>query len=624
MTATLDDLLAAGAVTPFDAHFGRTVSRLAGSDDPLVPLGAAAACHASGTGHVCVDLPVLAGTPITAVEDEGEEPRRWPALEPWLDALRDSGVAGDGERATPLVLDGAGRLYLTRYWRYQDDLASRLLDRARERGGEVDEPLLVDGLGRHFGPPPPGEETDLQRLAAATAVLRRLTVVSGGPGTGKTATVVRILALLAEQARAAGQPPPRVRLAAPTGKAAARLSSSIRDALARAGGGEVADDLPTRASTIHRLLRRRWDAPHRFAHDRERPLPADVVVIDETSMVDLALLAKLVEAVPDTARLILLGDRDQLASVEAGSAMGDIGNTGGAIGRSASFASRLARITGQAVPGTPGEHTGGLGDCVVQLVHSYRFGPDSGIGRLADAVNRGAADEALALLRDPSLTDVALLEVADESGIEPRVVPLLRRGYSPYLDAGDVAARLEALDHFRVLCAHRRGPGSVEAINTLAEAEFTRTSWLRPGAVEYPGRPVLLTRNDHTLGLFNGDAGVIAESDDGGLDAVFPAEDGGTRTLAPSRLPPHETLFATTVHRSQGSEVDEVLVVLPLRPSPILTRELLYTAVTRARAAVTLCASEASLRAAIGRRSQRTSGLRERLWGNGPRRGEVG
>lgn len=618
MTATVDELLAAGALAPFGVHFGRAVTRLAGSDDPLALLGAAAACHATGKGHVCVDLPLLAGTPLEAGGEGDDERARWPALEPWLDALRGCGAVGDGTRATPLVLDGAGRLYLARYWRYEEDLARRLRTRAREMADDVDEDLLADGLRRRSGPPPPGEDSDPQRLAAATAVLRRLTVVSGGPGTGKTATVVRILALLAEQSLHAGRALPRVRLAAPTGKAAARLSGSIRDALAEPGAGEERADLPSKATTIHRMLGRRWDAPNRFVHDRTHPLPADVVVIDETSMVDLALLAKLVEAVPDAARLILLGDRDQLASVEAGSAMGDIGNTGRPIARSASFAARLARVTGQAVPGTPVESAGGLGDCVVQLVHNYRFGPDSGIGRFADAVNRGEADEALALLRDPSLQDVGLLEVADGASIEPRVVPLLRRGYSPYLTADGVAERLQALDRFRVLCAHRRGPGSVEALNALAEAEFSKTGALRPGPTWYAGRPVLLTRNDHGLGLFNGDAGVIAEAHDGGLDAVFPADDGGTRILAPSRLPPHETLFATTVHRSQGSEVDEVLVVLPLRPSPILTRELLYTAVTRARSAVTICAPEAIVRDAIGRRLRRSSGLRERLWGEAP------
>ena len=617
MTSILAELLDAGALGPFDVHFGRAVVRLAGGDDPLVVLGAAAASHATGAGHVCVDLPALAGTAVATQDEPGDDPPRWPTLEPWLEALRGSLAVGDGTRPTPLVLDAAHRLYLTRYWRYEDDLARRLLARARERVDGVLEGLLADGLKRHFGPPPPGEKSDLQRLAAATAVLRRLAVVSGGPGTGKTATVVRILALLAEQARAAGHPPPRVRLAAPTGKAAARLSESIRDTLAGGGAGDAAADLPSQASTIHRLLCKRWDAPNRFVHDRDNPLPVEVVVIDETSMVDLALLAKLVQAVPGSARLLLLGDRDQLASVEAGSAMGDIGNTGRAIDRTAGFATRLARVTGQAVPGTPVERdAGGLGDCVVQLVHSYRFGPDSGIGRLAAAVNQGEADEALALLRDPGLTDVLLVEVPDEASIEPRIVPWLQRGYADYLAAVGAAERLGALDHFRVLCAHRRGPGSVEAINALAEAEFSRAGALRPGPTWYPGRPVLLTRNDHPLGLFNGDVGVIATADGGGIEAVFAGVDGGTRALAPSRLPPHETLFATTVHRSQGSEIDEVLVVLPLRPSPILTRELLYTAITRARARVMICASEAAVRAAIGRCHRRTSGLRERLWGS--------
>jgi exodeoxyribonuclease V alpha subunit len=568
-------------------------------------------------GHVCVALPELAGTPIGAAEDPGEDPPRWPALEAWREALWASGAVGDGTRPTPLVLDAAGRLYLARYWRYEDDLARRLHARARTRAPAVDESLLTAGLERLFGPPPRGETTDHQRLAAATAVLRRLAVISGGPGTGKTTTVVRILTLLEEQARAAGQPPPRVRLAAPTGKAAARLSESVRDALTHTGATFDEAGLPREASTIHRLLRTRWDAPNRFVHDRENPLPADVVVIDETSMVDLALLSKLVAAVPDRARLILLGDRDQLASVEAGAVLGDICNTGRPVYRSAGFAADLARVTGQEVPGhqTAEVPSAGLGDCVVQLTRSYRFGPDSGIGRLAAAVNGGHTDEALGLLRDPEVTDVSLQVAADEAAIDRIVAPHLGRGYGPYLAAPDPAARLAALGRYRVLCAHRRGPGGVESLNALAEAGFERAGALRPGSEWYPGRPVLVSANDYPLGLFNGDVGVIVATPTGGTEAVFADADGGTRALAPSRLPRHETVFATTVHRSQGSEVDEVLVVLPLRPSPVATRELLYTAITRARKAVTICASTASVEGAVGRRCPRASGLRDRLWG---------
>ena len=616
MMTTLEELLGCRALTPFEAHFGRAIARLAGAQDPRIALAAAAACHASSAGHVCVGLSTLAGSRIGST-DETEDPPRWPALEGWRDALWASGAVGDGTQPTPLVLDEAGRLYLTRYWRYEDDLARSLLIRASGRAAGVDESLLAAGLERLFGPPPPGETLDRQRLAAATAVLRRLAVISGGPGTGKTTTVVRILALLAEQARVAGQPPPRVRLAAPTGKAAARLSESIRDALEHNGGATDEAELPREASTIHRLLRTRWYAPNRFVHDRDNPLPADVVVIDETSMVDLALLSKLVAAVPERARLILLGDRDQLASVEAGAVLGDICNTGRPVRRSADFASVLARITGQPVPGSPlveGPATG-LGDSVVQLTHNYRFGPDSGIGRLAAAVNGGRSDEASTLLRDPEVPDVSLREVADEAAIDPIAAPYLRRGYAPYLAASEPAARLAALGRFRVLCAHRRGPGSVESLNALAEAEFERAGALQPGPDWYAGRPVLVSANDRALRLFNGDVGVIAATRTGGTEAVFADADGGTRALAPSRLPRHETVFATTVHRSQGSEVDEVLVVLPLKPSPVVTRELLYTAITRARRAVTICASTAAVEGAVGRRFPRASGLRDRLWG---------
>ena len=609
MTSLLDRLAATGALTPFDVHFGRAVARLGGDGDKRVAIGAAAANHATTAGHVCIDLASLAGKPAIVAAEGDEEPPAWPDLRGWGDALWAADAAGDGERPTPLVLDRSDRLYLTRYWRYEDDLARRLLGRAGERAEGVDGALLAAGLERLFGPA--GDSADPQRLAAATAVLRRLTVISGGPGTGKTTTVVRILTLLADQARRLGQPAPRVRLAAPTGKAAARLSESIRDALARSEGA----DLPREASTIHRLLRPRWDAPNRFVHGPDDPLPADVVVVDETSMVDLALLSKLVAAVPDRARLILLGDRDQLASVEAGAVLGDVCNTGHEIHRSGGFAAELARVTGQPVPGRPREgDASGLGDCVVQLTRSYRFGPDSGIGRLAAAINGGDAEAALALLRDPAVSDVSWVEVTEDDAVNAAVAPFVRRGYATYLDAGGAVARLEALGRFRVLCAHRRGPGSVEALNALAEAEFARSGALRPDATWYPGRPVLVGANDHALRLFNGDLGVISQAQDGGLEAVFPEVDGTTRALSPARLPPHETVFAATVHRSQGSEVDEVLVILPLRPSPVATRELLYTAVTRARRSVRICASVAAIQGAVERTLARSSGLRDRLW----------
>ncbi|MBM4320247.1 MAG: exodeoxyribonuclease V subunit alpha, partial [Deltaproteobacteria bacterium] len=534
------------------------------------------------------------------------------------------------------------------------------------------EELLRDGLGRLFAAPSPGgagraggaaggevegaspAEPDRQKLGAELAVRGRFTVISGGPGTGKTTTVKKILVLLLEQARrlhqlGRGPFPLRIGLLAPTGKAAARLSEAIHEGLAEleVRPRELLDHLPVEASTVHRALGVIPDRPTLFRHGPDNPLPLDVVVVDEASMVDFALMTKLVEAVPSRARLILLGDSDQLASVEAGAVLGDICRGAGAGAEAEAGAGAEAEAgagaeaeagSGSATWGRPagGSEGQAIGDRVIQLTRGWRFGPQSGIGALARAVNGDRPDDALALLRgqrreqgapEPEPgghTDLRLLDGAPEQVLEEQLRPLVVAGYAAFLAAAaarrDAAAALAALGRFRVLCAHRRGRLGVEQLGRRIEGWLAAAGLIEPEAGSwYAGRPILVTRNDYVLRLFNGDTGVVVPAPEGGgsLHACFPgARPGEVRRLAPARLPPHETVFAMTVHKSQGSQFEEVLIVLPEQPSPVLTRELLYTAVTRAGTMVTLAGEEPVIRHAIGERVQRFSGLRGKLWGS--------
>lgn len=617
----IEALRTGGVIDDLDAGFGRLLLRLAGSAaTTALAWGAALASQRVAEGHVCCVLAdeaerVLApGLPPT------------PPADAWTAALRASPVvaAEDADAVPrPLVLDSAGRLYLHRYWRYEQRLAEELERRATLTCDDVDLPRLAADLAAVFPAPPDGAaDPDWQRVAAATAVLRRLAVVSGGPGTGKTFTVTAVLALLAAQACAAGRPF-RAALVAPTGKAATRMQEAVREArdhLAAVLGPAVVAELPSTASTVHRLLGLGPDGLERRRRGGE-PIPLDVVVLDEASMVDLALMTKLVVRLPPRARLVLVGDRDQLASVEAGAVLGDV--CGPAPGPSATFASRLSEILGQPVPAAAGAAPP-LADAVVVLRRSRRFGEASGIGRLAAAVNAGDVSVARRVLADAD--DVTLCPAATPAALRDRlervVVPALASYFAalgrwhPGGDAGaQVQALLAALARFRVVCAHRHGPSGSERLGQEIERLLAGRGIVPQLASWYAGRPILVTRNDHALGVFNGDVGITLPDRDGRLRVAFLGADGSVRMLAPSRLPPFEAVWAMTVHRAQGSEFDAVAVVLPPEPSRVTTRELLYTAITRARRRVEIWGSTAVLETTIARTLARSSGLRDRLWG---------
>ncbi len=558
----------AGVLAASDVHVARRLAELAGEEDEAVWLAAALAVRGPRLGHVLVDLESIRQTAaVDADEPVDVSTLAWPAAG-WGARVAASRLVVSGEEdvesTCPLRLVGSW-LYLERYWREERQVAADL--RSASQPADVAIDVLADGLGRLFA----GEPADSrQRLAAATAVLRRLAVVAGGPGTGKTTTVAGIVALLCEQAAAADRPMPLVALAAPTGKAAARLEEAVH---AEAGRLPVAPEIRAalaglEASTVHRLLGWRPDSHSRFRHHRGQRLPHDVVIVDETSMVSLSLMARLVEAIRPQARLVLVGDPGQLASIEAGAVLGDIvGPAAGElmIGRQA--AGRLAAATGRAISGTAEPPAGAVvadGIVVLDRVHRYRLG--GGIARVADAIRRGDADAVLAAL-DGAGDGVTWIGVDVESpgaqdalaGVRERATSA-GRAVAAAARAGDGAAALAALGAFRVLCAHRRGSQGVATWTARIEG------WLAGEVAAdgrwYVGRPLLVTENDYELRLYNGDTGVIVQTTADRVAAAFERR-GEVLEFSPSRLGAVETVYAMTIHKSQGSQFDTAAVLLP-------------------------------------------------------------
>jgi exodeoxyribonuclease V alpha subunit len=604
----------AGVLSTSDVHVALRLARLSDDHDEVVSLGAAFAARAPRLGNVCVDLATIHATAdadTDAPADLGALP--WPAPQTWIRQMEASGIVGDGH---PLHLEGT-TLYLDRLWADERLVADELRARSDGAAPGVDTDLLRRGLEELFGNDPD------QRRAAATAVLRRISVIAGGPGTGKTTTVARVLALLDAQATAAGQRPPLIALAAPTGKAAARLEDAVRQG---AGGLAIDEERRDRlqslpGKTVHRLLGFNPGNRTRFRHDRLNRLPHDVVVVDETSMVSLSLMARLLEAVRSDARLVLVGDPEQLASVEAGAVLGDIVGPA-ALGPAMLPEARqeLAHVTGQPVPAAEGTKAAAFGKGVAVLGNEHRFG--LAISALARAIREGNADEAMDILRagDPRVQWIAT-DAAEAAPSEDALADVRRlavdtgRAVIGSARAGDARAAIDALGSFRFLCGHRRGP---EGVATWMD---TIENWLRSdvegfttGATWYVGRPLIVTQNDYGLDLYNGDTGVVIEAHEGRLVAAFERR-GTIAEVSPTRLAAVDTVYAMTVHKSQGSQYEAVAFLVPGPESRVLSRELLYTAVTRARERLIVVGPEPSIRAAIARRITRASGLRQALWG---------
>ncbi|HEY4466800.1 MAG TPA: exodeoxyribonuclease V subunit alpha [Klebsiella sp.] len=603
---TMDELLLQAVeqrlLRPLDVQFALMVAQEA---HPAVKLVAAILSRDAGEGHVCLPISRLADDELLSAKTAE---LREQILEltgtpdNWLPLLLDSEAVSRGERPTPMILCGE-RLYLNRMWRNELTVA-RFFNEANQVL-DVDEARLAATLDALF---PPGDDINWQKVAAAVALTRRISVISGGPGTGKTTTVAKLLAALIQTN---ASPRCRIRLAAPTGKAAARLTESLGVALRRLPLTDEQKALvPTEASTLHRLLGAQ-PGSQRMRYHAGNPLHLDVLVVDEASMIDLPMMSRLIDALPEHGRVIFLGDRDQLASVEAGAVLGDICAWVNA-GYTPERAAQLGRLTGQAVPAGESEIAGALRDSLCLLQKSYRFGRHSGIGHLAWAVNSGECSAVRETLRQ-SFDDIALHSLSTTEEYEAMLIQA-QAGYGRFLhllrEQAEPEELITAFGEFQLLCALRDGPYGVSGVNEQLEQMLNRKRAiaLPRHSRWYEGRPVMISRNDSALGLFNGDIGIALERGNG-LRVWFPMPDGSIKSVQPSRLPEHDTAWAMTVHKSQGSEFDHAALILPSRSVPLVTRELVYTAITRAKQQLSIYADEQVLTQAVVARTERRSGL---------------
>ncbi|MEC6833234.1 exodeoxyribonuclease V subunit alpha [Photobacterium toruni] len=690
MLKRLQTLTKQGGLRQLDYQFAKFVAlHSPQSQQDLAALMAALVSYELGKGHVCVQLELvraqhLFGLPTrlsVALIDGLPEPSQWAQLLSQFDVV--TNVQSQGLQASPLVFDH-GRLYLNRYWQFEQTVAKRIVDMATNQGQVIHDTqwqgeqlgLMHQALNALFQPSygylyhalqgvtdrqhrqqitcdflnivkpqqldwaaidnvlqHAQQITDLQpldslvpttsclnwqKVAAAMALTRQFAVISGGPGTGKTTTVAKLLAALVMQAN--GEHKPNIMLVAPTGKAAARLTESIGSAIKSLAVPQAIKDLiPTQSSTLHRLL---GSIPNKveFRHSKDNPLHLDVLVVDEASMVDLPMMARLLEAMPQGAKLILLGDRDQLASVEAGAVLGDICSFANQ-GYSAQQGQLLSQLTGFDL------HSNNIGlsvvtDCLCMLQKSYRFHALSGIGQLAQAINQGKP----ALVNkvwQQGFKDIHHYPLGSETYVS--MINQVVTFYLDYIDAIKAnktpAEVLKAFSNVRLLCALREGDFGVVGLNQRIEKELTHRGRISPNdETWYVGRPIMITRNDHALGLFNGDIGMTMlepeiDPDSGRrrLRVYFEMPDGTIRGILPSRIPEHEVVYAMTIHKSQGSEFADTVIVLPSEYTPILTRELIYTGITRAKSRLYLYAPMDIITKSVQVRTERASGLAQLL-----------
>jgi exodeoxyribonuclease V alpha subunit len=630
----VDKWISLGWLSQLDRAFVRFLQDQEDDVSDFVLWAGALVSHQLGRGEVYLDLEKLCQQPGLTLaipgDDDGQSETdesfaelselKACTLEQWKTALSDSLLAGLGQGNTPLVLDG-NRLYLRRYWQYQQILDNSIQQRLQPI--RTDLPIaLQEQLQTLFASKSP-ENPDWQKIACVLALRARFAIITGGPGTGKTTTLTKLLALLIKLANDESNNTRKLNilLAAPTGKAAARVSESIGKALEKLKVPEaIKQSIPKKASTLHRLLGSRHDSRH-YVHHRNNPLVANIVIVDEASMIDLEMMASLLDALPESAQLILLGDKDQLASVEAGSVMGDLCRGAENVAYNKQTRAWIRPYIDEALcePVTVGS---AINQQTVMLRYSHRFGEHSGIGQLAKAVNKGKSEQAQVILKDTityqDLSHLLLTHPADthlkqlvsaNTGLLDDGKPKNRQGYGYYLDVIQqkrptdntqynqwAKQVLEAFDTFQILCALRRGHWGVEGLNQRIE------QWLFPNqkpTLWYEGRPVMITRNDYNLGLMNGDVGITLKDSTGKLRVAFPSEDSRDAVkilwISPMRLPDVETAFAITVHKSQGSEFNHVALILPETRSPVLTRELVYTAITRAKENFTLLESRADI-----------------------------
>lgn len=684
LLSSLEQLVSANKIRAIDHQFARFVSQY--EPNALVVLASAIASHYSGQGHVCVDLASLEHQPLFGLNhveainfldsSELNQQPQWP--QQMLAALSNSEAQGDN---APLMLVG-NLLYLQRYWQFEQQLAKFLTARStpQQQNSNIANPLRMlfspdfefifsqlDTLNaqhlslnrfchdyfhlredlaidyhdltrqlRAVNSPQqlqafasqfaPQQLIDWQQVAVAVATHHQFSVISGGPGTGKTTTVLKLLALLIEldlSAKAQEVAPPlTIELVAPTGKAAARLSESISSALTKLNAStEIKQKIPTSASTIHRLL---GVIPHsnRFKHDCHNKLHVDVLIIDEASMIDISLMARLFDAIAPHTKIIMLGDSDQLSSVEAGSVFADIC---GSLHRGAQYSPDMCQWletqTGfEPETLSPPHHANGrstISDSLAYLHKSYRFDQFSGIGALARAVNHSDISE-LKHVWQQGYQDIGLHSQGEQA--QRQIVQMAVTNYRDYLlcatqvqQQDDVREVIRLFNTFQLLSPMRSGKSGIDDLNVAVERSLNRYGLVDTSqGVWYIGRPIMINSNDHAQQLYNGDIGIFLpdiEQPNGPGRVYFIMASGEIKSFLPSRLPGHDTVYAMTIHKSQGSEFDNVVISLPLHWSPLLTKELIYTGITRAKKAVDIFSSPATLAQAVKTKTHRMSGL---------------
>jgi len=637
-----------GELRLFDVQFSRHMSELNGADVPELMLAASLVSHGLAQGDTCLALESVAGSSLYSNPALRAVRQKLPTVARWREKLleqkvvceaplplakddeyseesaaveRDGGSPNQSGRdelttnsTAPLIIDNNDRLYLCRYWMLEQSLIESVSGLLKRDAPAVDDQMVALALDALFTDPNVADpdptnsgQPDWQKVAVATAIDSNLCVITGGPGTGKTYTVTALLALLLQQGVAAD----KIALAAPTGKAAARLTQSISATLAPMLSSLKLPEVVFEAKTLHSLLgmsRYRLQPKHHTGY----PLPYDVVIIDEASMIDLPMMVRTLEALSSTTRIVLIGDKDQLHSVESGMVLGDMCGARSTTEFSPMQIERLNRfkVTGL-VP--VAEHGGDLSDHIVYLHKSRRTRDDGSIGELAGAINAGDADLALQLLQSKELSNIQLVAHDVESinqALRQYVLPV----YQQVALAKNPLEALRAIGKLGVLCAVRHGRHGAVQINEKIQRLLSDNQMVDPESHFYNGRPVMITENNYHQNLFNGDHGIIFSDGIKNPMTYFAFDDAELRSVSPARLPEHETFYAMTIHKSQGSEYDTVLTVLPDTDSPILSRELLYTAVTRAKSHVIIVANVPELKACIERRSQRQSGWRDAFW----------
>lgn len=612
---TIPSLLKSSAFSDLDREFFRFL--LEHKANYETALAGALLCNRISEGDTCIMLSEIAGATVAdafqaEISDTATE-EKLPELSKWVTAIEKSEAVGTAGEQKPLIWHN-GRLYIYRYWRYEQIIVKKIQNLLNTKPPHFDEVFLKKKL-LHYFPDNSDGSVNFQRLAALRALTHSFTVISGGPGTGKTSTVAKIIAIFLEQSADAK----KIAFAAPTGKAAARMKESIELSLSKPGMLSVLPEsikkiFPRDASTIHRLLGSIYGSPY-FRHNEQNPLPFDIIVIDESSMVDLALMAKLFLAVPSGARVILLGDRDQLASVEAGAVLSDIcGQKNEHEGFSAQFAEIARRIAGYSLPVNHNAHP--LHDAIIFLDKSYRF--QGGIAALAKDINEGNIDTIVANFSTNAYNGISIQSIEKKSEMLEKIDELVKKKLWDYLASEDIETAIERLFDFVILCAHRQGQWGAETIGTFIDQAMKRKLGERSDrAGLYHGKPIMISKNDVDLNLFNGDIGIVRrDSATGQLMAYFLDGNTGTsRAIPVFRLPEFTSAYAFTVHKSQGSEFKEVILIMPPNLTPVLSRELLYTAVTRARESILVYGNIETFCRAVTRQVRRFSGLRDALLG---------